>query len=179
MPDVAAIVYAKNDKPGTYCGFFHDISPNNPFLRNDFLALHSLPGSGSVVNCILQPQGPFGYKWEMLFEKKTALSYIPGLSYKFQGLSPLKRPPTWASQVIKDEILKIFTYSIQERGDMKSPDDKRLKYKAIQSNPLWAKLLHHLSEQKVTKYAELLRGPKWVRNMANDAEWKQKIRMRI
>ena len=60
MPLTAALIYAKNDKKGSYCGFFKDIPLNTHFEYKDFLAAQALPGPDSVVHCHLYLNGPDG-----------------------------------------------------------------------------------------------------------------------
>ena len=54
------MVYAKNDKPGCYTGFYKLIPGAGRFNHQQFLAAHALPGPDSMTDCILQEQGPLG-----------------------------------------------------------------------------------------------------------------------
>jgi hypothetical protein len=71
QPDVCAFIYALNEKKGTYCGFFHDISKTNNFKYEHFLAANMLPGPNSHVRCILQRDGMFGATELCSYEKQT------------------------------------------------------------------------------------------------------------
>ena len=37
QPSVAAMIYARTDKPGSYCGFYKPIHPKHPFDYRGFL----------------------------------------------------------------------------------------------------------------------------------------------
>ena len=52
QPDVCALVYAKNEKRGSYTGFFHNIHSNGYLSVDQFLAVHALPGPNSVITCL-------------------------------------------------------------------------------------------------------------------------------
>ena len=49
MPYTAALIYAANDKPGTFCGFFKDIVQHKTFNYQDFIAAYALPGPDSMI----------------------------------------------------------------------------------------------------------------------------------
>ena len=53
QPDVCALIYAKNDKRGSYCGIFHDLPEKQSFNATEWLARRALPGPGSRVRLIL------------------------------------------------------------------------------------------------------------------------------
>ncbi len=53
QPDVCALIYSKNDKLGSYCGFFKEIPKNHPFDQEAFLSANALPGPDSKIYCIL------------------------------------------------------------------------------------------------------------------------------
>ena len=100
------MIYAKNAKPGTYCGSFHDIDPKQTFSVEDFLKKHSLPGPDSIVNCVLMPQGPFGTRELRIFNKSSSICQIPGLRYKDEEVASIPRPESWIGQDFRDSILR-------------------------------------------------------------------------
>ena len=102
QPHVAALVYAGGLKPGSYIGFFKDITQPDKFNLRDFLAANVLPGPGSRVRCLLQEQGTFGATKACAYEKDSALSHIPGFSYRWATVSNLPRPKQWTNRAIKD-----------------------------------------------------------------------------
>ena len=53
MKYTAALIYAANDKTGSYCGFFKEIPKRGRFDYREFLAAHALPGPGSRIDCII------------------------------------------------------------------------------------------------------------------------------
>ena len=57
QPSVAALIYARNSKTGSYTGFYQDIPKNSLFDHRGFLAAHALPGPKSIVHCVLQHEG--------------------------------------------------------------------------------------------------------------------------
>jgi len=60
MPYTAALIYAANDKPGTYSGFFKDLAQTMTFNYQDFIAAHALPGPDSRIQCVRYPNGLSG-----------------------------------------------------------------------------------------------------------------------
>ena len=82
------------------------------------MAAHALPGSGSVINCVIQHYGPVGPTEFLTIEKFTALSQIPGLRHGIEEVANLPRPPTWdqrkltpaAKQSISINALSLATY---------------------------------------------------------------------
>ena len=118
------MVFAVNAKPACYTGFWQLIQPGRRFKYVDFLAEQALPGPGSIITCILQPQGSTGAVEFLTIEKKTALSQIPGLKYRPEVLANLPKPASWdnhkLSESAKQSIIvralstAIFDPSIQE-----------------------------------------------------------------
>ena len=55
QPNICVLVFAKNAKKGSYCGFFNSISETNPFDQKEFLVAHALASPRSKIRCVLQP----------------------------------------------------------------------------------------------------------------------------
>lgn len=89
------MVYAKNEKKGSYCGFFHNISQTHTFDHVDFIAANALPGPDSLIHCTLQKQGKYGNTEYCSYLKTTRLAQLPGLAYGCEDLLNLKRPVQW------------------------------------------------------------------------------------
>ena len=49
MPYTATLIYAANDKSGTFCGFFKDLAQTKTFNYQDFIAAYALPGPDSII----------------------------------------------------------------------------------------------------------------------------------
>ena len=108
QPDVCALVFANNAKSGSYCGFFKNIPETHTFNHEAFLKANSLAGPGSIIRCVLQPQGPEGYKKECTYEKETPLAQIPGLQYQLEPVFIKQKPSTWSDEGINKTILGLF-----------------------------------------------------------------------
>ena len=95
QPDVCALVFAKNAKKSSYCGFFRDIPRTHSWDLEAFLAANALPGPGSKIKCVLQRKGPEGGKEVCTYEKESALAQIPGLKYGLEPIMELPMPSNW------------------------------------------------------------------------------------
>ena len=78
---MCALIYAKNPKRGNYTGFTYDIPAKTSFDYEQFLLKHALPGPGSNIHCILEPQGAGGEQRDVWLTKETEVSQIPGFLY--------------------------------------------------------------------------------------------------
>ena len=74
MKHTAALIYAANDKPSCFTGFFQHIPKSGRFDHLDFIAAHALPGPDSKINCIVQKDGPDGEEVRFSLKKSTPLS---------------------------------------------------------------------------------------------------------
>ena len=92
MPNTAALVYAKNDKPGCFCGFIKDIRLSHRLNVEEFLAAHALPGPDSLIRCLLYPNCLEGGVAQFTLRKDTSLSQIPGLPYRMDKIASLSKP---------------------------------------------------------------------------------------
>ena len=95
MAHTCALIYAKTDKRGSYCGHFHEISQTNKFDNKEFLAYHSLPGPNSKIHCILFEQGIDGPIEVCNYVKESNLSQIPGFKYTSDPPISLPCPKEW------------------------------------------------------------------------------------
>ena len=57
QPNMCTLIYAKNPKQSNYTGFLYNIPAKTSFDYEKFLLKHALPGPGSNIHCILEPQG--------------------------------------------------------------------------------------------------------------------------
>ena len=69
MPDVCALVFARNSKRGCYCGFFQEISATNQFDHVQWLKSHALVGPESHILCALYQNGVYGAIEQYEYEK--------------------------------------------------------------------------------------------------------------
>jgi len=103
---VAALIFARNDKQGSYTGFYKVLDNINPFYYEDFLAANALPGPNSTIHCVLQNQGPLGFTEQFKMRKNSTLSQIPGIQYGQGSVANLPRPREWHDSTIGDAVLR-------------------------------------------------------------------------
>ena len=138
MPDVAALIYANNDKAGSYCGFFKNIRELNRFDHEDFLAAHALPGPGSIINAFFFPTGLDGGSQQFTLRKEREVSQIPGLYYTFEHIASLPRPDDWHHQVIDDAMLRSIKLERVGAAVVTESPDPQMQHKAGLKNPTWS-----------------------------------------
>ncbi len=92
MPHTAALIFCRNDKAGSYCGFFKHINATMSFHHKDFLAANALPGPGSLIQCLQYPNGANGGYKQFKLKKEQPFSQIPSLNYRLQHVANLPRP---------------------------------------------------------------------------------------
>ncbi len=60
QPNSAAMIYARNQKPGCFTGFFQTGPARQSFNWLNFIKVQALPGPNSIVHCVIQHHGPSG-----------------------------------------------------------------------------------------------------------------------
>ena len=96
----------------------------------EFLAANALPGPGSKVYCILQDQGLYGATRTCTYEKITALSHIPGLSYKYGPLNNAPRTKELTSWALKDGVLASILLKKSSLQTIGEATELQLRYEA-------------------------------------------------
>ena len=139
------MVYAKSLKPGNYVGFFKDLNKSNTFHHMDFIAANALPGPQSQVRCSLQLQGLFGSTELLNYEKKSAISQIPGYRYQQGELIELPQPKQWYHRVMAGAILRSVEFRKLPGQVLKIAANHTLNLTARKSNPLWIRLREYLA----------------------------------
>ena len=71
-----------------------------------------MPGPDSIINCIVQSNGPGGPTRFLTVQKQSALSQIPGLNYGFEALSNISKPETWEIQKLNAATLQSIKLSV-------------------------------------------------------------------
>ena len=89
---MCAMIYTRNPKKGNYTGFLYDIPAKTKFSYQKFLLKYALPGPGSRIHCILQPNGAGSKKFDKWFEKDYDKSHIPGFVYERRCVANLQKP---------------------------------------------------------------------------------------
>jgi len=114
QPNSAAMVYARNQKPGCFTGFVQTGPADREFNYLDFITKQALPGPGSNVHCIIQHHGSSGPTSFITLEKTTPLAQIPALKYTKEVISPLPRPSSWTDRPMVPEA--IHSVKLVQRG---------------------------------------------------------------
>ena len=156
------MVYAENEKKGSYCGFFHHISPSNTFDHVNFIAANALPGPDSLIYCTLQKQGKYGNTEYCSYLKKTRLSQVPGLSYGIQDLLNLKRPAQWNDRKLSETDLQSIDMEKHKGWLIKQGSDKNLIYASTNNNAVWVNLKAYIEENDIFYQRDLKNAPAWV-----------------
>ena len=90
LPLVRAVVYAKNSKRSSWCGFVQNVHRKS-VKRETFLAQNMLPGPSSKVICLFYPDtgperpknNPDQWKFEKMWLKKdNPIALVPSIAYK-------------------------------------------------------------------------------------------------
>jgi len=106
MPHVVALIFAANEKAGSYTGFFKHIPLFYAFDHQSLLAANALPGPHSVIHCLLYPNGPQGGRLELKISKKSDFAQFPGLTYRMEALASLPRPKQWYDGILDGAVLR-------------------------------------------------------------------------
>ena len=175
MPDVAALIYANNDKTGSYTGFFKNIPENYHYDHKDFLAAHALPGPDSIINCIFFPTGLDGGSQQFKLRKEREVSQIPGLYYTYEHIGSLPRPEEWHHQIIDDAMLRSIKLEPVGAIIVTESSDPQMQHKAGPKNPTWSHFTKYCKENAIMKLKQVKEGPDWLQKMFEDALWKKKI----
>ena len=107
QPNLCCLIYAKNQKRGNYSGFKYEISARTKFDYQMFLLKNALPGPGSDIHCVLEPEGAGGGRKDLWLTKSLAKSQIPGFRYQMRGISRLPRPAGWSATVLPEGELQL------------------------------------------------------------------------
>ena len=169
------MVYAKNEKKGSYCGFFHHISPTNTFNHVDFIAANALPGPESLIHCTLQKQGKFGVTEYCSYLKKSRLAQVPGLIYGGGDLLNLKRPAQWNDRKLTETDLQGIDIQKHKGWLIYRGSDNSLVNAPTKNNPLWVNLKTYINESDFRKLRDINNEPAWVKDLMKDKDWRFKV----
>ena len=97
-----AMVFAKNNKRGSYTGFFKDLPKTGHFCHKEFLLAHALPGPGSRIKCILNERGRKKKEERVVYEKPQNASQLLGFSYWNTPSPSLRLPNSWVNTPLQD-----------------------------------------------------------------------------
>ena len=175
MPNAAALVYAMNDKPGCFCGFFKDISLTNTFDHEQFLAANALPGPDSLTRCLLYPSGLEGGSAPFTLQKDSEVSQIPGLAYGMETVATLPRPKQWHDRVMGGAVLQAVKLRRVGEVEVNEAGDAELQHRASTKNPTWSAFTQYCTEQETVQLSELEQGPPWLQKMLKDEQWRTKV----
>ena len=103
---MCTLIYAKNPKHSNYTGFIYNIPAKTSFDYEKFLLKHALPGPGSNIHCILEPNGKEGEQIDYWLTKKSNFGQIPNFDYEHKRVSNLPKPNGWSSSVIPNSVLE-------------------------------------------------------------------------
>ena len=101
---MAALIYARTDKRGFYCGFYKPIHPKHPFDFRNFLWQYQLPGPNSLVHCVVQKNAQRGNTAKLSLKKDLRMAHVPGLKYRPLGPANLPMPTSWSRVCFSEQL---------------------------------------------------------------------------
>ena len=169
------MIYASNQRPGSYTGFYKPISKPNTFDRHRFLTQYALPGPGSVVHCIIQKDGPTASTIKQTLKKDQAVSHIPGLLYRPTEISNIVKLPTWTSSPMPVEVTKSIDLEEVGAAEQYHPLDLEPEAEDVANELSMKEVIQHCDLHKIVQWSELSSAPPHIQLLMAKPGYKRKI----